>query len=47
MLAASRSKRIVGDYQHPMWLTILGVVVILISAFVGAQAVPGIMKLFG
>lgn len=47
MLAASRSKRIVGDYQHPMWLTVLGLVVILISAFVGIKAVPGIMNLFG
>ena len=47
MLAASRSKRIVGDYQHPMWLTVLGLVVILISAFVGIKAVPGIMDLFG
>lgn len=47
MLAASRSKKIVGDYKHPMWLTILGVVVVLVSGFVGIKAVPGIMKLFG
>lgn len=47
MLAASRSKKIVGDYKHPMWLTILGVVVILVSGYVGIKAVPGIMKLFG
>lgn len=47
MLAASRSKRIVGDYKHPMWLTILGLIVIVISAIVGIQAVPGIMDLFG
>lgn len=47
MLAASFSKKIVGDYKHPMWLTILGLIVIAISAIVGIQAVPGIMKLFG
>ncbi len=47
MLAASFSKKIVGDYKHPMWLTILGLIVIVISAIVGIQAVPGIMKLFG
>lgn len=47
MLAASRSKKIVGDYKHPMWLTVLGVVVICISGYVGIKAVPGIMKLFG
>ena len=47
MLAASFSKKIVGDYKHPMWLTILGLIVIAISAIVGIQAVPGIMDLFG
>ena len=47
MLAASFSKKIVGDYKHPMWLTILGLIVIVISAIVGIQAVPGIMNLFG
>lgn len=46
MLAASRSKKIVGDYKHPMWLTILGVVVVLISGYVGIKAVPGILNLF-
>lgn len=47
MLAASFSKKIVGDYKHPLWLTVLGVIVIAISAIVGIQAVPGIMDLFG
>lgn len=47
MLAASRSKKIVGDYKHPMWLTVLGLVVVLVSGYVGIKAVPGIMKLFG
>ena len=47
MLAASRSKKIVGDYKHPIWLTVLGVVVVLVSGYVGIKAVPGIMKLFG
>jgi len=46
MLAASQSKKIVGDYKHPLWLIILGVVVVLISGYVGIKAVPGIMKLF-
>jgi len=46
MLSASRNKKIVGDYKHPAWLTILGIVVVLISGYVGIKAVPGIMKLF-
>jgi len=46
MLAASRSKKIVGDYKHPMWLFVLGLVVVVISAVVGIKAVPGILDLF-
>lgn len=47
MLAASRSKKIVGDYKHPTWLFVLGLVVIVVSGIVGIKAVPGILNLFG
>ena len=47
MLAASKSKKIVGDYKHPTWLFALGLIVVAISGFVGIKAVPGILKLFG
>ena len=47
MLCAAKSKKIVGDYKHPMWLWILGWVVVAISAYVGIKALPGIMALFG
>ena len=46
MLAASKSKKIVGDYKHPTWLFVLGLVVVVISAYVGIKAVPGILNLF-
>ena len=46
MLAASKSKKIVGDYKHPAWLFVLGLVVVAISGFVGIKAVPGILQLF-
>ena len=46
MLAASKSKKIVGDYKHPTWLFVMGLVVVVISGYVGIKAVPGIMKLF-
>ena len=46
MLAASKSKKIVGDYKHPTWLFVLGLVVVIISGYVGIKAVPGILKLF-
>lgn len=35
-LIASKSKKIMGDtYKHPTWLLVLGVVVVLISAYMG------------
>ena len=46
MLAASKSKKIVGDYKHPTWLFVMGLVVVIISGYVGIKAVPGILKLF-
>mgnify|MGYP002514846349 CR=1 FL=1 len=46
MLAASKSKKIVGDYKHPTWLFVLGLVVVAISAYVGIKALPGILNLF-
>ena len=46
MLAASKNKKIVGDYKHPTWLFGLGLVVVAISAYVGIKALPGILNLF-
>ncbi|MBQ8852646.1 MAG: divalent metal cation transporter [Oscillibacter sp.] len=46
MLLASKSKKIVGEYKHPTWMFILGLVVFVIAAYMGITAVPGILKLF-
>ena len=46
MLMASKSKKIVGDYKHPTWMFVLGLVVFAIAAYMGITAVPGILKLF-
>ena len=47
MLIASRSKRIVGEsYQHPIWMIVLGVVVVAIALYSGVQSVPNILNLF-
>ena len=35
MLVATRRKHIVGDYKHPLWLTVFGVLVTLIMAYMG------------
>lgn len=48
MLIAGHQSRIVGnEYKHPMWLTILGAIVVVIALYSGIQAVPGILDLFG
>lgn len=47
MLFAGHSKRIVGEnYKHPMWMTVIGVIVVLVALYSGIKAVPGILKLF-
>lgn len=47
MLFAGHKASIVGnEYKHPMWLTILGAIVVVIALYSGIQAVPGILKLF-
>lgn len=48
MLIAGHQSRIVGsEYKHPLWLTILGAIVVIIALYSGIQAVPGILDLFG
>lgn len=47
MLLASRNKKIVGeDYHHPTFLIVIGVIVVLLTGFVGIKAVPNLLKLF-
>ena len=36
ILAASRHRRIVGDYRHPRWLTAVGLVAVAVMAALGA-----------
>jgi Mn2+/Fe2+ NRAMP family transporter len=35
MLIAAHKKQIVGDYRHPIWLTIFGAVIVVIMAYLG------------
>ena len=47
MLLGSRRKDIVGEnYKHPVWMIVLGAIVVVITLIVGIQAVPNIMNLF-
>lgn len=46
MLLASRNKKIVGDYKHPTWLLVLGILVVLITAYLGVTSLRGIAALW-
>ena len=46
MLMAARNKNIVGEYKHPTWLMVAGVVAALIAAYAGATSLQGIAALW-
>ena len=46
MLVASGKKEIVGDYKHPKWLLIAGILVVLITAYLGAMSLTGLKALW-
>ena len=46
-LVGSQKKKIMGeDYKHPIWLLILGIVVVIIAAYLGITSLSGLGKLF-
>lgn len=46
ILVAAYRKNIVGDYKHPMWLTILGVIAVVVTLYLGVQSLGGITELW-
>ena len=46
MLLAARNKNIIGDYKHPMWLMIFGILAAAISAYAGAVSLQGMATLW-
>ncbi len=46
MLLASGNKKIVGDYKHPKWLLITGIIVVLLTLFLGFKSLAGLKALF-
>lgn len=46
ILIASKKESIVGDYKHPKWLYILGIVVVIVTAVGGVISLQDITKLF-
>lgn len=37
MLLAANNKKIMGDYKHPIWLTIFGLIVVILTAILGVR----------
>jgi Mn2+/Fe2+ NRAMP family transporter len=47
MLIAAYQKKVVGDYRHPLWLTIFGIIIVVSMAYLGVYSLfHGIPKLF-
>lgn len=46
MLLACKNKKIIGDYEHPKWLLFLGVIVVLVTLYLGVNSLAGLTELF-
>lgn len=46
MLLAARNKKIVGDYRHPMWLQLFGILAAVAAAWAGWVSLQGIAGLW-
>ncbi|MEG2786596.1 MAG: divalent metal cation transporter [Romboutsia sp.] len=46
ILIASKKESIVGEYKHPKWLFILGIIVVIVTAIGGVISLQDITKLF-
>lgn len=46
ILVASRKKKIVGDYHHPTWMIVLGVVAVLITVVAGYFSLQGMAEIW-
>lgn len=47
MLVAAHKTKIVGDYKHPLWMTIFGIVIVIAMAWMGIYTLSnGIPQLF-
>ena len=46
MLLAPRNKKIVGDYEHPTWLMVFGILAAAVAAYAGAVSLQGMAALW-
>jgi Mn2+/Fe2+ NRAMP family transporter len=45
ILLASRRKDIVGDYKHPTWLLVFGLLIVLVAGYAGVNALKNMQML--
>lgn len=45
ILLASRNKDIVGDYKHPIWLLVFGIIAVIATTFLGIRSLSGLKDL--
>lgn len=46
ILAGAHNKKMVGDYKHPKWMTIYGVIAVLVTLYISIQSLGGLADLF-
>ncbi|PLR75584.1 hypothetical protein CU633_20300 [Bacillus sp. V3-13] len=47
MLVAAHKAKIVGDYKHPLWMTVFGIIIVIVMAYMGGYSlINGIPQLF-
>lgn len=47
MLLASTRKDIIGNYKHPKWLLLFGIVIVIVSGYAGIMSLKGMAALIG
>ncbi|AOT73117.1 hypothetical protein Gferi_13525 [Geosporobacter ferrireducens] len=47
ILIASKRRDIVGEYKHPAWLLVFGIIIVLVSGYAGIASLKGIAALLG
>jgi Mn2+/Fe2+ NRAMP family transporter len=45
MLLASKRKDIIGDYKHPTWLLLFGIVIVLVAGYSGILSLRNMANL--
>ncbi|CPR02403.1 branched chain amino acids transporter [Staphylococcus aureus] len=46
ILIASKKKSIVGDYKHPTWMIVIGVVAVVTTLIAGVLSLQGLQSLW-